>query len=151
VSRAPSPTFADRLVEACRYHPEAPADYGQQAWIRRKLRDLGEDVSSTAVSNWFAGYTRARPDLTEKLAQILGRDAAWLRGDETGNATLKAIASGNTATHTGNQSVDVSTVDIPIPLRPGLIVRIEGIPTDMTGTEAQKLANVILAFGTAKD
>jgi hypothetical protein len=151
VPHAPKPTFADRLAEACRYHPEAPADYGQQAWIRRKLRDFGEEVSSTAVHNWFAGYTRARPDLTAKLAVILGRDVAWLRGDETGNVNPKATGGGNIGYQTVNRPVDISAVDIPIPLRPGLIVRIEGIPTDLSGAEAQKIANVILAFGTPKD
>ena len=151
MARAPKPTFADRLAQACRYHPDAPADYGQQAWIRRELRSRGEEVSSTAVSYWFAGYTHARPDLAEKLAQILNVDIAWLTGGDAGDGHPRLLAGDTSANRTGNPPREVSTVDIPIPVRPGMIVRLQGIPADLSGPEAQRIANVILALAPAKD
>lgn len=36
---------------------------------------------------------------------------------------------------------------MPIQIRPDVIVRIHGIPWDLTAEEAQRIANVILAFG----
>lgn len=151
MARAPKPTFAERLAQACRYHPDAPADYGQQAWIRRELRSRGEDVSSTAVSNWFAGYTRARPDLTEKLAQILNVEVAWLTGGDATDGNQKSAVGDISTNRTGNPSMEVLTVDIPIPVRPGMIVRLQGIPADLSGPEAQRIANVVLALAPAKD
>lgn len=35
---------------------------------------------------------------------------------------------------------------IPVEIRPGLIVRIHGIPLDMTQAEADKIARVVLAL-----
>jgi hypothetical protein len=146
---ADAETFADRLAHACRFHREAPADYGQQAWVRRRLRDLGEDVSSTAVSNWFAGYTQARPALVAKLAQILGVDAAWLATGQRNEAQAGPGAGAQSPAEARPPGAE--TVDIPVPIRPGLIVHLAGLPIDLSPTEARKLANVVLALAGAKD
>jgi hypothetical protein len=140
-------TFAERLASACRYHREAPADYGQQAWLRRKLRDLGSDVSSTAVSNWFAGHTDARPDLVIKLAQILEVDPEWLRH---GTGAVSDSAAWRSTPPNGNIPVE-TTFEVPVPLRPGVIARITNIPADLSAGEAQRLANVILALAPVKE
>lgn len=148
--RVPKPTFADRLAEACRYHPEAPADYGRQAWIRRELAKLGSPISSTAISNWFAGYTQPQPDLAMKLAKILRRDLAWLRGEETGS---EGEVRG-TINNAGNQidsANKAATIDIPVPVRPGLIVRVVGVPEDITAQEACRIANVIRALAPTSE
>lgn len=66
--------FARRLVQACEGHPHVPP-YGQgrQAWIKENMR-----VSHEAVSRWFKGDSRPRPNRMEKLARILEVDEAWL-------------------------------------------------------------------------
>lgn len=40
---------------------------------------------------------------------------------------------------------------LPIPLRPDLTVRIQGLPYDLSAQEAKKIANVIQAMAMAKD
>jgi hypothetical protein len=110
------------------------------------LRDLGEDVSSTAVSNWFAGSTQARPALVDKLAQILEADPAWL-ATGAGRGPQQERSSGKSADNVA-KSPAVETVDIPVPIRPGVVVRLTGIPNDLTSSEARKLANVVLALAS---
>ena len=39
-----------------------------------------------------------------------------------------------------------ASFDVPVPLRPGSIVQINGIPVDLTAEEAKKIANVVMAF-----
>jgi transcriptional regulator with XRE-family HTH domain len=131
-------TFADRLAVACDHHPKAPADYGRQAWVRRELARLGSEVSATAVTNWFNGYTQASPRLMAKLAQALEVDVNWLSGAD--GAQLPA-ADGRLTTY------KEETFDFPIPLRPGMVVHVRGIPLDISEIEARKVANVLLALG----
>lgn len=133
-------TFADRLAAACDHHPKAPADYGRQAWVRRELARLGSEVSATAVTNWFNGYTQASPALMAKLAQVLGVDVKWLSASD-------GAQSDDAATPVVTYKVD--TFDFPIPLRPGMVVTVRGLPLDITETEARKLANVLIALGQA--
>lgn len=135
-------TFADRLAAACDNHPKAPADYGRQAWVRRELARLGTEVSPTAVTNWFNGYTRAGPALMARLAQVLGVDVNWLsaaEGAETGIADTPAT------------TYKVDTYDFPIPLRPGVVVTVRGLPLDISESETRKLANVLLALGPSQE
>ncbi len=135
-------TFADRLAAACDQHPKAPADYGRQAWVRRELARLGGDVSATAVTNWFKGYTKAGPELMSKLAQVLGVKATWLSAadDAQSEGVLDPVVS-----------YKVNTFDFPIPLRPGLVVNVRGVPLDISEGEARKLANVLLALGQGQE
>jgi hypothetical protein len=39
-----------------------------------------------------------------------------------------------------------NTVDVPIPLRQGMFVHLQGLPVDLRQNEAQKIANVVLAM-----
>ena len=39
-----------------------------------------------------------------------------------------------------------STIDIPVALRAGCIIQVNGLPVDLKQTEAQKIANVIMAM-----
>jgi hypothetical protein len=40
---------------------------------------------------------------------------------------------------------------VPIPIRPNTIVKIVGLPSDLTKQEAAKLANIIQAFAIVDD
>jgi|SRR5215217_427417 len=143
-------TFADRLVKACDAHPRAPADYGRQAWVRRELARLGSDVSSTAVTNWFNGYTHASPAMMQKLAQVLGVDVPWLSAQE-GDGTAVPIAA--PAPHDGERMATSKpdTFDFPVVVRGGAVIHLRGIPLDLTEAEARKVANILLAFAQAQD
>lgn len=135
-------SFADRLAAACDQHPKAPADYGRQAWVRRELARVGTEVSATAVTNWFNGYTHASPALMLKLAEVLGVDVNWL------SAGAGAEAEGVPGLPT---TFKAETFDFPIPLRPGVVVNVRGLPLDISEPEARKLANVLLALGQAQE
>ena len=37
---------------------------------------------------------------------------------------------------------------IPVPIRPDITIKIHGVPFDLTGSEANKIANVILAMAS---
>lgn len=45
----------------------------------------------------------------------------------------------------------VETIVFPIPLRPGVIVRVSGIPEDLTPDEATKIGSVILALSGSQE
>jgi len=42
-------------------------------------------------------------------------------------------------------NTDFNTFDIPIHLRPGVVVQLNGLPADLTTNEAKKISNVVLA------
>ncbi len=51
----------------------------------------------------------------------------------------------------GPSSADIATAlthSLPIPIRPDLIVRVDGIPYNLTQSEAKKIANVVLAMAS---
>ncbi|KGT86145.1 hypothetical protein NG99_26655 [Erwinia typographi] len=41
---------------------------------------------------------------------------------------------------------DTETIDVPIPLRPGMILTIPGIPTDLTNEEAERIASILKVY-----
>ncbi|MDJ0087716.1 hypothetical protein [Pantoea allii] len=41
---------------------------------------------------------------------------------------------------------DSETIDIPIPLRPGLILTIPSVPTDLTNEEAERIASILKVY-----
>jgi len=43
------------------------------------------------------------------------------------------------------------TINVPIALRPSCIVQMNGIPIDLTGAEAKKIANIILAMAPVEE
>ena len=46
---------------------------------------------------------------------------------------------------------EVQTITFPVPIRPGVIVRVTGIPSDLTPEEAEKIGNVILALSGSQE
>lgn len=66
--------FSKRLETACDQNPHVP-EYGRgrQTWVKEKM-----NVSHEAVSKWFTGMARPKPDKMRKLAKLLGVDEAWL-------------------------------------------------------------------------
>lgn len=48
----------------------------------------------------------------------------------------------------GTKSGNESEVVFPVPIRPDVVVKIAGLPSDLTKKEAAKIANVVLALAT---
>lgn len=46
----------------------------------------------------------------------------------------------------GEESASIETINMPIVLRPTCIIQLNGIPIDMTASEAKKIANIVLAM-----
>lgn len=73
------PESAKRLTQACDMHLHVPPMHrGRQVWVRDELAKVGIEVSLETVRKWFAGEARPRPEKSDKLAEILGIDVAWL-------------------------------------------------------------------------
>lgn len=71
--------FAKRLLIACEANPRCPNGRGQQKWVRDGLREKFDiPLTAEAVSKWFAGETRPRPEVMQKVAAVLEADEAWL-------------------------------------------------------------------------
>lgn len=146
-------SFADRLNHACDMHPRAPAEYGRQAWVRRQLALHGKEVSSTAVTNWFNGYTQANFDIATLLATILGVDPQWLifgHGERPDQASSTPSPSKNEEVR-DVAGLQEDTFDLPVPIRSGMMVLMKGVPFNLSEGEARKLGNVLLALAQAKD
>lgn len=58
----------------------------------------------------------------------------------------KAVSTGTNNTPAPKSENRVNEVTFPIPIRPGLIVQISGVPEDLSKDEATRIANVILAL-----
>ena len=58
-------------------------------------------------------------------------------------ADLKRVDAVQTDAHTHPA---LPTIDFPIPLRPGCIVYVNGLPVDLTKAEATKISNVVVAM-----
>jgi len=51
----------------------------------------------------------------------------------------------------GGRDFQSNETAFPIPVRPGLVVKLVGLPSDLTKKEAQRIANVVLAFANVED
>ncbi|WP_413848829.1 hypothetical protein [Albidovulum sp.] len=66
---------------------------------------------------------------------------------KNGNITGATHFSTSGATLSGAGTVSqVQTINVPVPLRKDCIAQIVGIPIDLTKSEAQKIANVVMAM-----
>jgi hypothetical protein len=57
----------------------------------------------------------------------------------------------NSVVKSGKFVDDPSGVTFPVPIRPNVVVRIVGVPSDLTKREAAKIANVVVALATVDD
>jgi hypothetical protein len=126
------PKFAKRLADSCDNHAECPPLHkGRQVWLKDRLAEQGLFVSIEGIRKWLAGETRPRDEKAEVLGRVLGVNPVWLR-------TGARIASA------GDPGVQTAP-PLQVGLRPGISVDIRGLPLDLNKSEAEKLANIILA------
>jgi len=50
-----------------------------------------------------------------------------------------------------DESVQPGAVSFPIPIRPGTVVKLVGIPSDLTRREANKIANIVMALAMSEE
>lgn len=130
------PKFAERLQKSCDDHPECPPlNKGRQVWLKDRLAEQGLFVSIEGIRKWLAGDTRPRDEKAEILGKVLGVNPVWLR-------------TGASISSTGYSDVQTAP-PLQVGLRPGMSVEIRGLPLDLSMSEAQKLANVVLAHAVA--
>lgn len=130
--------FAERLDLACARNGECPPlNKGRLTWVKRRFHEeTGRSLSVEAIRKWFSGDAWPRRDSVLILAKVLNVDSVWL---ETGHQRTREISTDNEVRHSATLAIDI---------RPGVRVEFKGLPSDLTGCEAQRLANLVLALAT---
>jgi len=116
-------------LEGSRYSPESLQVYKSRTV--RSIRDFLKYKENPA------NFKPTTPRLRRKSGQ-----SPELSGKPMGipNDTGESTAA--------RESRRITTIDIPVPIRSDVIVQVNGVPTDLSATEAQKIANVIIAMAT---
>jgi transcriptional regulator with XRE-family HTH domain len=134
-----SQNFRARLLEACERHSGCPdLHHGRQVWLRRELAKRGVIVSVETVRKWLAGESQPRETRAKALADVLEVDFGWLI------VGFSMSLSDNPYGEDRRLNTD-DELTLPIPLRPGAVVKITGLPYNLTKSEAQKIANIVIA------
>lgn len=122
------------------------------AMIKDHFRNAENEPTSSTIHVYKSRYQSAKDKF---LAHIDG-------GSNVTNSPLKFVRKKKVILNTSpsrikteanpvtvlNSAVrgDISTIDIPIPLRPGMILTIPGIPTDLTNEEAERIASILKVY-----
>ncbi|MBD59958.1 MAG: hypothetical protein CL808_07555 [Citromicrobium sp.] len=94
-----------------------------------------------------------RPSINKRSTKSAKQQASKQQpSKQVQSATKSEEDAGQQATpqKTANTHFEAATI-LPIPLRQNLIVRIQGLPFDMTASEAKKIANVVIAMATQEE
>lgn len=137
-----SPEFAKRFRQACDESPHVPAKHdGRYVYIIAEfLRLAGEKISTETVRKWHEGEASPRSPKISILAEILGVDPVWL---QMGQGTK---SRGFFAGVENQQKVELNWEGVvKVPIRAGCVVRVENVPADLSRSEAQRIANIVLA------
>lgn len=113
-------------LQGKRYTPGSLTTY--QSRLRAALEDFESYLDNPL------GF-RPRTQIREKVARSAAKksDKAEGGGDEASEPVARRPKS-------------VADTILPIPIRPDLTVHVQGLPYDLTETEARKIANVIIAM-----
>ncbi|MBI5322738.1 hypothetical protein [Bradyrhizobium sp.] len=109
-------------------------------------------VYKSRVASSIADFKKYRADpLNFKVAitpKVVGKT-------EKSNGQPKEQAAGTQPSHAQQQPITTfvspSEIVFPIPIRPNVIIKIMGLPSDLTRQEAARIANVIHALATVDD
>ncbi|MET0362559.1 MAG: helix-turn-helix transcriptional regulator [Sphingobium sp.] len=140
-----APHFAQRLKDACSWHHDYATPRGQQARLRRAYNQkTDKPISPETVSRWFKGEVQTSRERIVTLAEVLNVNVNWL---ETGNGKPQK----DNSLLGGKSARDQNCSDnIPIPLRPGLTVSIHNLPMDLKPAEAERIANIVIAYAVGE-
>jgi hypothetical protein len=111
-------------------------------------------VYKSRLGSSLADFLQFRRDPTGFKPQITSKERTVRPGNDK-QPTEKAEdapKAGQAERARRQQHLDeVETIVFPIPLRPGVIVKVSGIPSDLTPEEAEKIGNVILALSGSQE
>lgn len=114
----------------------------------------GRDYTPGSMNTYKSRVKAALEDFEAYLSNPLGFRPSVNRRDRVVAKAEKPMAKKPSHVETHDPVIKVATPAfdntsiLPIPLRADLIVRIQGLPFDMTAAEARKIANVVLAMAT---
>jgi len=95
------------------------------------------------VSNAINDFKRWKADPSNfKIANSSAKPSTSLKPKELAKQKTPEIQKTNE---------DIQTVVFPVPIRDGVVVRISGLPSDLSKAEAMKIANVIQALATTTE
>lgn len=111
----------------------------------------GRDYTPGSMTTYKSRVKAALEDFEAYLSNPLGfrpsvnrRDRAP-KNEKSQSKPADSTPSAETTSKSAAPAFDSASI-LPIPLRADLIVRIQGLPFDMTEAEAKKIANVVLAM-----
>lgn len=122
----------------------------------------GRSYTPGSLTTYKSRVASALEDFSRYLENPLGfRPAINKRASKTNKPAEKKPAAPNieknhelpattTQPKSSGSHFESATI-LPIPLRQNLVVRIQGLPFDMTSAEAKKIANVVLAMATQEE
>jgi hypothetical protein len=125
------------------YKPESLRVYkGRFSAALNHFLKWSDDPSGFKVSiGNRAGKAKAKPPLSKdgasKGISTVRNTASPSRNSEGQSAAAEAL-------------MNVDSLVLPIPLRPGVLVKVFGIPTDLSEAEARKITAVISAYAIAE-
>jgi hypothetical protein len=116
----------------------------------------GRAYTPGSMTTYKSRVRAAIEDFESYLANPLGFRPSISRRDKPSKSDKKSYPPApksseapDTATKTATPTFDAANI-LPIPLRSDLVVRIQGLPFDMTAAEAKKIANVVLALAATE-
>lgn len=83
-----------------------------------------------------------------KSALPAGKPKSKSATAERGAARPPSITQSDKGVHDMGSGARTSTLNVPVALRPGCIIQLNGIPTDLSKAEAQKIANIVVAMAS---
>ena len=122
-------------LEGSSYTPDSLSTYKSR--VKSALEDF---------ANYIANPMAFRPGVSTKKVKARPLKLRPKNDVDSGNrATPSEVAGPSVVSVSSFSAANI----LPIPLRADLVVRIEGIPYDLTPAEAKKIANVVLAMAHA--
>ncbi len=124
--------------------------------FNRFINIKGKDYNPLSLKVYKARFSSALNDfLSWKTNPVSFKPSGSTRTSRTKPSEVKERTNGNISRPVGSQSNEskladaVNTPDhlsLPIPLRKGVIVKVLGLPNDLTPDEAKKIAAIVSAY-----
>jgi len=118
----------------------------------------GQNYKQSSVEVYKSRIKSALDDFESFLSNPMGFRPKTLSRERKSKTALPSSSNGQnpeqpaaSAVKSGRTNVAPNAVSeiIPIPIRSDLTVRIQGLPFDLTTSEAKKISNVVLAMAVA--
>ncbi|MDB5601746.1 MAG: hypothetical protein JWN71_3790 [Xanthobacteraceae bacterium] len=106
-------------------------------------------VYKSRVSNAIQDFKKYRADPLNFKVNITSKSTT--KTDKIPSQTKDVPAQPNSSHQPIAAFVSPSEMVFPIPIRPNVIVKIVGLPSDLTKNEAARIANVVSALATVED